>query len=48
MKLKILFIRLEIVYRLAKATNKLTTWFCNRHTKLHNELKREFKKIYND
>lgn len=43
MKLRILNVRLGIVYRLAKATNRLSTWFCNRHTELYNEWEREFK-----
>jgi hypothetical protein len=44
MKIRILNIRLAIVYRLAKFTNKASTWFCNRHTMLHEEWKREFYK----
>ena len=44
MKIRILNIRLEIVYRLAKFTNKASTWFCNRHTMLFKEWKREIYK----
>jgi len=43
MKLRILNIRLNIVYRLAKLTNRISSWFCNRHTTLYEEFKKEFE-----
>lgn len=43
MKLKILSIRIEIVYRLAKFTTKLATWFCDKHSELCKELQQEIK-----
>lgn len=47
MKFKVLSIKLKITYKLAKFTNNLSTWFCNKHTELYNEWKWEFhKKIF--
>lgn len=48
MKLKILAIRIEIVYRLAKFTNKLATWFCDKHHELFIEFEQEIKGVRND
>lgn len=43
MKLEILSIRMEIVYRLAKFTNKLARWFCDKYHELFNEFEQEIK-----
>jgi hypothetical protein len=43
MKLKILMFRANIMYRLAKLTNRISSWFCNRHTTLYEEFKKEFE-----
>jgi hypothetical protein len=43
MKLEILSIRIEIVYRLAKFTTRLATWFCDKHSELFNEFEQEIK-----
>ena len=43
MKLEILSIRIEIVYRLAKFTTKLAEWFCDKHHELFNEFEQEIK-----
>ena len=48
MKIRILNIRLEIVYRLAKFTNRLSTWFYHRHSKLYFEWIQECKGAEND
>lgn len=43
MKLEILSIRIEIVYRHAKFTVKLSEWFCDKHHELFNEFEQEIK-----
>lgn len=48
MKLRILSIKLEITYRFAKFTNRLSTWFCNKHTELYHEWKKEFSNYKGD
>jgi len=48
MTLRILNIRLAIVYRLAKFTNRLSTWFCDKHSKLYHEWEKEFNNYRGD
>ena len=43
MKLKILFIKLKIVYRLAKFTSRLAMLFCDKHHELYHKYERKFK-----
>lgn len=48
MKLKILQIRLAIVYKLATFTNRLSSWLCDEYTELHLEWKEEFSSYEED
>lgn len=48
MKLKILQIRLAIIYKLAKFTNRLSSWFCDKHTELYLEWKEGFSSYEED
>lgn len=48
MKLEILIIRIEIVYRLAKFTIRLGEWFCDKHHELFIEFEQEIKGVRND